>query len=99
MVPSATRAQSAKAVEQTRIAKPRTRTQGVPTVSECQSDLGRALSIAHASAAPTSPVDRFDTSSLLVPARGPRATMYSPPATQASANTPQQAATPTTTSS
>jgi hypothetical protein len=97
MVPNATRAHSAKAVEQIRMAKPRTRTQGVSTASECQSDLGKTLTIAHATAATTKPVDRFDLSAL-VSARGPREAVYSAPTTQASTITPQQVATPTTTS-
>jgi hypothetical protein len=95
MVPNATRAHSAKAVEQIRMAKPRTRTQGVSTASECQSDLGKTLTIAHATA--TKPVDRFDLSAL-VSARGPREAVSSAPTTQASTITPQQVATPTTTS-
>jgi hypothetical protein len=98
MAPSATRAQSANAVEQIRTAKPRTRTQGVPTASECQSDPGTTLRIAHTSAAPMKPVDTFDPRCRLVPARGPRKALYSAPATQASTSAPQQVATPTTTS-
>lgn len=98
MVPNAARAQSAKAVEEIKMAKPRTRSQGVPTASECQSDLGKTLTIAQATAATTKPVDRFDLSCGLVAARGPREAVYSAPATQASTITPQQVATPTTTS-
>ena len=98
MVPSATRAQSVKAVEPIRIAKPRTLTQGVPTVSECQSDPGKTLTIDHASAATMKPVAACDVSCRVVSARGPREALYNAPATQASTITPQQVATPTTTS-
>ena len=98
MVPSTTRAQSVKTVEPIRMAKPRTRTQGVPTASECQSDLGKILTIAHASAVTMKPLNKFDTGGSLVPARGPREALYSAPAIQAITITPQQVATPTTTS-
>ena len=50
-----------KPVEQIRTAKPRTRAQGAPTASECQSDLGKTLKIAHHSAAPTRLADTFDS--------------------------------------
>jgi hypothetical protein len=89
MLPNATRAHSAKAVEQIKMAKPRTRTQGVSTASECQSDLGKTLTIAHATAATTKPVDRFDLSAL-VSARGPREAVYIAPTAQASTITPSR---------
>src|SRR5512133_1239264 len=92
MVPSVRRAQSVKTVEQIRKARPRTRTQGVPTASRCQSPPGRTLRIAHASAATTTVVDAFGPRCGLVPARGPRKALYSAPATQTSTVTPQQAA-------
>jgi hypothetical protein len=72
IVPSATRAQRVKAVEQTKMAKPTTLTQGVATTSEFQSDLGKILRIAHTKAAPRMPLQAFETTFPLVLLRGPR---------------------------
>src|SRR6187401_1068770 len=99
MVPSSTRAQSVNAVEQIKTAKPRTLTHGVPTTSECQSELGRRRRIAHVTSATTKPLDADDAACRLRVPCGPRDALYSAPTIQASTTTPQQAATPTTTSS
>jgi hypothetical protein len=71
MVPSATRAQSVKAVEQTKIVKPTTLTQGVATTSEFQSDFGKILRIANTRTAPRMPLQAFEASFPLLLARGP----------------------------
>jgi hypothetical protein len=57
-----------------------------------------SLAIANQTAAAVSPVNRFDTRCRPGFFRGPRAALYSAPATQTAMVAPQQVATPTTTS-